>query len=113
MRARLSNHTQAPRKTRLVTDLVKGKGVLEALTLLKFESRRAATPIAKLIASAAANAEKAGELIADLYVKSITVDQGLVTTRYRARAFGRAAPLNRRRSHVTVILEKRSKKTPL
>lgn len=107
MRATLSNYTQPPRKTRLVTDLIKGKGVVEALTLLKFDSKRAANPIAKLIASAAANAEKVGEKAADLYVQSITVDKGVVTTRFMPRAFGRAAPINRRKSHVTVTLAKR------
>jgi large subunit ribosomal protein L22 len=110
MRATLSNYTQPPRKTRLMTDLVKGKGVIEALTVLKFDPKRAATPIAKLIASAVANAEKQGEKVADLYVKSITVDKGLVTTRFMPRAFGRAAPINKRRSHVTVVLGRRSEK---
>ncbi|MEK7063658.1 MAG: uL22 family ribosomal protein [Patescibacteria group bacterium] len=56
MKAFLSNYRQSPRKTRLVTELVKGKTVPQALTALKFLEKRAAAPIAKLIASAAANA---------------------------------------------------------
>lgn len=107
MRATLSNYIQSPRKTRLVTDLVKGKSVAEALTILKFGTKRAGHPIAKLIASAVANAERDGERAQDLVVKSITVDKGLVSTRYMPRAFGRAAPIRRRRSHITVILGKR------
>jgi large subunit ribosomal protein L22 len=112
MRATLSNYTQPPRKTRLITELVRGKGVAEALTLLKFDPKRAADPIAKLIASAAANAENQGEKASDLFIKSITVDKGLVTTRHMPRAFGRAAPINRRRSHVTVVLAKREMAPP-
>jgi len=61
MKAYISNYSQSPRKTRLVTDAVKGKSVAEALIALKFMEKRAAGPIAKLIASAAANAEKQGE----------------------------------------------------
>lgn len=107
MRATLSNYTQPPRKTRLMTDMVKGKGVVEALTMLKFDPKRAANPIAKLIASAAANAEREGEKVASLFVKNITVDKGTVTTRFMPRAFGRAASINKRRSHITVTLGKR------
>lgn len=110
MRATLSNYTQPPRKTRLVTELVKGKSVVEALTMLKFDPKRGANPIAKLIASAAANAESQGEKVAELYVKGITVDKGIVTRRFMPRAFGRAAPINKRRSHITVTLAKRSAK---
>lgn len=106
MKAHLSNYRQSPRKTRLVTDLVKGKSVPEALTMLKFLDKRAAAPIAKLISSAAANAEKQGEDTARLVITSITVDKGLVNTRYMPRAFGRAAPIRHRMSHVAVTLGK-------
>lgn len=106
MKATLSNYRQTPRKTRLVTDLVKGKSVSDALTMLKFLNKRAATPIAKLIASAAANAEKQGEDARALMVKNITVDKGLVRKTFMPRAFGRASGINHRMSHVTVILAK-------
>lgn len=108
MKATLSNYTQSPRKVRLVTNLVKGKTVPEALTALNFEMRRAADPIAKLVASAAANAEKQGENLNDLVIKNITVDKGIVLTRFMPRAFGRATPIRRRRSHVTVTLGKKT-----
>lgn len=106
MKASLSNYRQSPRKTRLVTDLVKGKTITEALTMLKFLDKRAAAPIAKLISSAAANAEKQGEDAKKLIITNITVDKGLVQTRYMPRAFGRAAPIRHRASHVTVTLGK-------
>lgn len=106
MKAHLSNYRQSPRKTRLVTDLVKGKTVPEALTMLQFLDKRAAQPIAKLISSAAANAEKQGESAARLIIAAITVNKGLVQTRYMPRAFGRASPIRHRMSHVTVTLKK-------
>ena len=107
MKAFLSNYRQSPRKTRLVTELVKGKTVPQALTALKFLEKRATAPIAKLIASAAANAEKQGENAATLVVKSITVNKGLVRTKSMPRAFGRAPPIRRRMSHVSVTLGKK------
>lgn len=107
MKATLSNYAQSPRKVRLVSDLVKGKSIEDALTALKFEMRRASDPLAKLIASAAANAEKQGERVSDLVIKNITVDKGIVLKRYLPRAYGRATPLRRRRSHVTVTLARK------
>ncbi len=106
MKAYISNYSQSPRKTRLVTDAVKGKSVAEALIALKFMEKRAAGPIAKLIASAAANAEKQGENAKNLKVKTITVTKGLVRTKSMSRAFGRVTPLRHRMAHVTVILGK-------
>lgn len=106
MKAFLKNYGQSPRKTRLVTDAVKGKTVEEALIALKFIEKRAANPIAKLIASAAANAEKQGENVKALKVKSVTVTKGLVRTTSLPRAFGRATPLRHRMSHITVTLGK-------
>lgn len=108
MKASLSNYAQSPRKVRLVSDLVKGKSIDEALTMLQFEMRRAADPLAKLIKSAVANAENSGERASDLVVKNITVDKGIVLKRFIPRAFGRATPLRRRRSHVTVTLARRA-----
>ena len=71
MKATFSNYTQSPRKVRLVSDLVKGKSIDEALMLLKFEMRRAADPLAKLVASAVANAENKGESAADLVIRGV------------------------------------------
>jgi large subunit ribosomal protein L22 len=110
MKASLSNYGQSPRKTRLVTDLVKGKTVADALIALKFLEKRAADPIAKLIASALANAEKQGEDGKKLIVKSITVDKGLVRTKTMPKAFGRGTPIRHRMSHVAVTLGKATPK---
>ena len=107
MKATLSNYGQSPRKTRLVTELVKGKSVAEALTALKFLEKRASDPIAKLIRSALANAEKQGENGKALFIKSIRVDKGLVRVTQMPRAFGRATPLKHRMSHVRVELGKK------
>ena len=111
MKASLKNYRQSPRKTRLVTELVKGKTVPEALTALKFLNKRAASPIAKLISSAAANAEKQGEDSRTLVISNIAVDKGIVMTRFMPRAFGRAAPIRHRMSHVVVTLGKGKTKT--
>ncbi len=107
MKASLAHYRQSPRKTRLVTDLVKGKTVPEALTQLKFLEKRAAGPIAKLIMSAVANAEKQGENGKNLVVKSITVNKGLVRKSVMPKAFGNRTLLNHRTSHIAVTLVKK------
>lgn len=107
MKASISNYGQSPRKTRLVTDLVKGKRVSDALTALKFLEKRAADPMAKLIQSALANAEKQGESGKNLYIKSITVNKGIVRVKPMPRAFGRSSPIRHRFSHVHVELGKK------
>ena len=95
----------APRKARLVADQVRGLTVPEARTLLDFSVRGAARPISKLIASAAANAENNHELVADdMRVAEINVDEGPTLKRWRARARGRAARIEKRTSHVSVAL---------
>ena len=109
MKASHFNYRQAPRKTRLVTEMVKGKSVVEALTALKFLDKRAAGPVAKLIASAAANAEKQGEDVRTLFVQNITVNKGIVMKRSMPRAFGRSAPIRHRMSHLAVVLGKGKK----
>ena len=107
MKAKLTNYRQSPRKVRLVTDLVKGKNVEEAITMLRFNLKRASEPLLKLLRSAAANAEKQGENPTSLIVKNITVDAGVTMHRSMPRAFGRATPIRKRSSHVTVTLGKK------
>ncbi len=104
MKASLKSHNQPPRKVRLVTELVKGKSVEDALTALSFLPKRAAEPIKKLIASAAANAKAKGDDISKLKVKNITVDSAGMTVKYMPRAMGRATPIRRRKSQVHVEL---------
>ena len=95
----------APRKARLVADQVRGLTVPQARTLLEFSARGASREIAKLIASAAANAENNHELMAeDLRIADIHVDEGPTLKRWRARARGRATRIEKRTSHVSVAL---------
>ncbi len=102
--AYLKSYNQTPRKVRLVTDLVKGKKVQDALIALEFLPRRAAEPIAKLIKSAIANAKGKGEDVEKLKVQSITVESAGMLKKYMPRAFGRASAIRRRKSQVKVTL---------
>jgi large subunit ribosomal protein L22 len=102
--AELKTHNQPPRKVRLVTDLVKGKKVPDALAALSFLPKRAAEPIRKLIASAAANAKNSGGNPDTLRVTSIRVDSAGMLVKYMPRAHGRAAPIRRRKSRIQVEL---------
>jgi ribosomal protein L22 len=95
----------APRKARLVADQVRGLPLEDARTLLRFSPRTASRDIAKLINSAAANAENNHDLVADdLVISQITVDEGPTLRRYRPRAQGRATRINKRTSHIRVAL---------
>ncbi len=95
----------APRKARLVADQVRGLSIEDARSLLRFSPRGAARDIAKLIDSAAANAENNHDLVADdLLVADITVDEGPTLRRYRPRALGRATKIDKRTSHIRVAL---------
>ncbi len=102
--ATLETYNQSPRKVRLVTNLVKGKKVEEALAALTFLPKRAAEPVAKLIKSAAANATQQGEKVEDLKVENIIVESADMIKRYMPRAFGRASMIRRRRSRVKVTV---------
>ena len=106
VKARAKFIRTSPRKARLVTDLIKGKGVEEALNILGFTKKAPAKIIAKLLKSAVADADQMKNLNVDtLFIKQITVDQGPTMKRYRPRAMGRATTIRRRMSHITVVLE--------
>ncbi|MCI0542578.1 50S ribosomal protein L22 [bacterium] len=105
VKATLKNYRQSPRKVRRVAGLVRGKDVEKALLELNFLAKRASTPLAKLIESAVANAkERFGTGRGDLRVENITVDKGMVMKRSMPRARGRATPIRKKASHVTVVL---------
>ncbi len=104
MKAQLGNYNQAPRKVRLVTDLVKGKKVPQALDALTFLPKRAAEPIKKLIESAVANAKSEGREAEDLTIDSIVVESAGMIVRHMPRAFGRAAPIRHKKSRVKLTL---------
>lgn len=104
MKAVLKNYRQSPRKVRLVADMVRGRDVEEAMRVLEFTPRRAASVISKVIASAAANAKQTGKNVAALKVDTIRVDEGFTLKRFMPRAFGRASRINKRTSHIQVTL---------
>lgn len=107
--AKLRHLRIAPRKVRSVSDLVRGKGINEALTTLRFcTKRKIAGALSTLLESAVANADQQGKIDVDtLYVKTLLVDQGPTLKRYRPRAQGRAFPIQKKTSHITVVLEER------
>jgi large subunit ribosomal protein L22 len=107
-KAQLSNYRQAPRKVRLVADLVRGKSAARALMLLETLPKRASLPMAKLILSAVANAKDASAQ--DLYISKIAVNGGVVLKRFMPRARGRASQILKRTSHVTLELSRKAKK---
>ena len=95
-------------KVRLVVDLVRGKDAVEALSLLKFTTNRAAHPVSKILASAMANGEENfGVSRDDLYIYRIFADEAPTRKWRRFGARGRFKPWLRRSSHVTVILRER------
>ncbi len=95
-------------KARLVADLVRGKGVSQALKTLQFLNKKSALLILKLVESAVANAEQTNKIDLDrLYVQTITVDQGPVLKRFMPRAQGRAFGIRKKTSHINVVLGER------
>ncbi|SES20161.1 LSU ribosomal protein L22P [Gracilibacillus ureilyticus] len=98
----------APRKVRLVVDLVRGKNVGEAIAILKHTQRSASPVVEKLINSAVANAEHNYEMNPDnLVISEAFVNEGVTLKRFRPRAQGRATQINKRTSHITVVLSEK------
>ncbi len=106
-RAKIRNVSVAPRKARLVADLVKNQYVDDALNQLFFTHKAAAPVIYKLIQSAAANVQYQDPTIdaANLYVKEIRVDEGITRKWIRHRARGMANRIFKRQSHITVVVD--------
>jgi len=108
--ASLKGYRISPRKARLVADQIRGKQVEDALNLLSLSPKKMAGPLEKLVRSAVANAEQknenhgAGIDIDNLVVHRITVDEGPSMWRIRPRAQGRATWVQKRSSHITVVL---------
>jgi len=96
----------SPRKVRPVVDLVRGKKVDDALTILKFTPTPAARIVAKVAKSAAANAENNFQMLpSDLKIVSIFADEARTLKRHRPRARGRINSILKRSSHITVIVD--------
>jgi large subunit ribosomal protein L22 len=101
----------SPRKARRVIDLVRGRSVADALDILRWTPQAASEPVAKVIASAAANAQNNNGLDpSTLVVATVYADEGPTAKRIRPRAQGRAFRIRKRTSHITVVVESRPAK---
>ncbi|MFN7253265.1 MAG: 50S ribosomal protein L22 [Anaerobacillus sp.] len=98
----------APRKVRLVVDLIRGKQVGEAVAILRHTPKAASPVVEKLLNSAIANAEHNYEMdVNNLVVSEVFVDEGVTLKRFRPRAMGRASRINKRSSHITIVVSEK------
>lgn len=95
----------APRKVRLIADLIRGRDVNDALSILKFSPQKAASLITKVLKSAIANADSAEADVESLFVQKAYVDEGPTMHRIQPKDRGRAHPIAKRTSHITVVVE--------
>jgi len=106
IKAKLNYLRIAPRKVRLVADLVRNMDVKEAETQLKFMPKRASIPLLKLLNSAIANAKNNFNLEKDvLYIKKLTINEGPPFKRWRAGSRGKANPIVKKTTHVNLVLD--------
>ncbi len=112
IKAKLRHLRMSPRKVRLVADAIRGLDVESAQNQLEFMNKRAARPMLKLLKSAVANAEHnsaaAGLKRDNLYISELRVDEGPTLKRWMPRAMGRATPINKRTSHITIVLDEKT-----
>lgn len=109
--AKLSNLRISPRKVRLVADVIRGLDVKIAQNQLQFMNKKASRPMLKLLNSAVANATNNFKLKSDnLYISELRVDEGQTIKRWQPRAFGRASAINKRTSHISIILDEKAEK---
>ena len=98
----------SPQKARLVVDLIRGKKVEDALNILSLTPKASARIVEKLLKSAVANSSQDSNVDVDtLYVDTIYVNQGTTLKRFRARAMGRAGKIQKKTSHITVVLKEK------
>ena len=98
----------APRKARLVVDLIRGKSVGEAIAILRHTPKAASPVVEKLLNSAIANAEHNYQMnVERLYISQAYVNEGPTLKRYRPRAQGRAFPIKKRTSHITLVVSEK------
>lgn len=103
--AKLNYLRMSPFKVRMVAAIIKGKPVAEAIGILNATPRRACLPLKKLLKSAIANASENHDLDADtLLVKNVQVDEGPTLKRWMPRAMGRATPIRKRTSKITIVV---------
>jgi len=116
IKAKLKYLHISPRKVRMVADLIRGRDVNQAKALLEFTIKRGGVPLKKLLGSAVASARHNFQLEEDnLYISEINVTEGPKLKRYRARSHGQAYLIQKKTSHITLVLrekEEKAKKTP-
>jgi large subunit ribosomal protein L22 len=101
--ARLRDASLAPRKARVIANLIRGRKVTAAVNYLRFLNKAGSRDFFKLLVSAVANAEDQGEVdIDNLVVTRVTVDEGSTLKRWRPRAHGRATRVEKKRSHIVL-----------
>ena len=110
MKAFLKNYRQSPRKVRLVAGLIRGKDVSRAIIELDFLAKRAGDPVKKLLLSAVANAKNIGREEGNLFIKELRVDKGITTKRMMPAAMGTGHRINKRTSHITLVLGEKENK---
>ena len=110
--AKLNNLRVTPRKVRLVSGVLRGRSVNDALAQLQMMSWRSAPALTKLLKSAASNAKNKNMSVDRLFIESITVDQGPMLKRFLPRAMGRATPIHKKMSHVKIVLGERETAEP-
>lgn len=110
MKAFVKNYRQSPRKVRLLADLVRGKQVTKAVTLLQFSEKRAGTAFTKVLQSAMANARAQGKQEEALFVSKVTVDKGQTLKRSMPRARGSASSIHKHSSHIAIELGEKAPK---
>ncbi|MBX3375451.1 MAG: 50S ribosomal protein L22 [Phycisphaeraceae bacterium] len=103
------HHRGSPRKAKLLVDLVRGKSVDEALNLLTFTTKRAAVNVKKALNAAIADAERAEADVTALYIVESRVDDGGMIKRFQPKDRGRAHPIEKRLSHITIGLEEKAR----
>ncbi len=104
----VNNHRGSPKKAKLVADMIRGKSFEEASNMLAFSTKRAAVNIHKALKAAAADAEQLGADPSSVFVSEITVDRGPHIKRFRPKDRGRAHPILKRTSHITLSVQERS-----
>jgi len=103
----------SPRKVRMVVDLIRGRDVNEAYSILKFSKRAATEPVEKTLRSAVANAQQKADDeggfldVDELIVREAYVNEGPTTKRWKPRAMGRASPIMKRTSHIIIIVDRK------
>ena len=109
VRALLRHTRTAPRKARLIADLIRGRNVSDAINILQFTRKRAADTFQRLLKSAIANAEENHKVldVDDMFIKTVTVDEGVTWKRHMPRARGTSTMIQKKTSHISFVLEEK------